>query len=50
MEGDSDIIDEEEDDVNNSFDNMRKSYKAKRPKSLDDFDGEEEDEHEDEVD
>jgi hypothetical protein len=42
-EGESDIIDEEEgaDEHNNSMDVVRTS-KHKKPKSLDDFDGEEE--------
>ena len=44
IEGDSDIIDEAAEDMNNSFDQMRKS-KYKKPKSLDDFDGEEEEDN-----
>ena len=43
VEGDSDIIDE---DAEESFEQIRKT-KAKKPKSLDDFDGEEEEEQED---
>ena len=40
IEGDSDIIDEADDDMNDSFEKeMRRTTKAKKPKSLDDFDG-----------
>ena len=43
IEGDSDIIDEAAEDLNNSMDQVRRTYMHKKPKSLDDQDGTEED-------